>query len=62
MNRPNRQVEKNILDEAVWGDSIDQADNFNFIYNQLFNLRKKLKEAGAELEIKTVYGFGYKLV
>ena len=62
MNRPNRLVEKNILAEAVWGDSIDQADNFDFIYAQLKNLRKKLKEAGAELEIKTVYGFGYKLL
>ena len=62
MNRPNRLVEKSILAEAVWGDSIDQADNFDFIYAQLKNLRKKLKEAGAELEIKTVYGFGYKRV
>lgn len=62
MNRPNRLIEKSILAEAVWGDSIDQADNFDFIYAQLKNLRKKLKEAGAELEIKTVYGFGYKLV
>lgn len=61
MNRPNRLIEKSILAEAVWGDSIDQADNFDFIYAQLKNLRKKLKEAGAELEIKTVYGFGYKL-
>ena len=62
MNRPNHLIEKSILAEAVWGDSIDQADNFDFIYAQLKNLRKKLKEAGAELEIKTVYGFGYKLV
>lgn len=62
MNSPNRLIEKSILAEAVWGDSIDQADNFDFIYAQLKNLRKKLKEAGAELEIKTVYGFGYKLV
>ena len=62
MNRPNRLIEKSILAEAVWGDSIDQADNFDFMYAQLKNPRKKLKEAGAELEIKTVYGFGYKLV
>ena len=26
------------------------------------NLRKKLRDAGAEIEIKSVYGFGYKLV
>lgn len=62
MSRQNRLVEKQTLAEAVWGDSIDQADNFDFIYAQLKNLRKKLKEAGAQLEIKTVYGFGYKLV
>lgn len=62
MNRPNRLIEKQMLAEAVWGDSIDQADNFDFIYAQLKNLRKKLKDAGAEPEIKTVYGFGYKLV
>ena len=62
MVRPNRLVEKHILAEAVWGDSIDQSDNFDFIYAQLKNLRKRLKDAGANIEIKTIYGFGYKLV
>lgn len=62
MVRPNRLVEKHIIAEAVWGDSIDQSDNFDFIYAQLKNLRKRLKEAGADIEIKTVYGFGYKLI
>lgn len=61
-NRPNKLVEKETLAEAVWGDDIDQADNFDFIYAQMKNLRKKLKNAGAEIEIKTVYGFGYKLI
>jgi DNA-binding winged helix-turn-helix (wHTH) protein len=55
-------VNKNTLAESVWGDYIDQADNFDFIYAQIKNLRKKLKEAGAALEIKSVYGFGYKLI
>ncbi len=62
MNRPARLVEKQTLAEAVWGDHIDQADNFDFIYAQMKNLRKRLKDAGATIEIKTVYGFGYKLV
>lgn len=62
INRPNRMVNKNTLAESVWGDYIDQADNFDFIYAQIKNLRKKLKEAGAALEIKSVYGFGYKLI
>ena len=26
------------------------------------NLRKKLEDAGADIEIKAVYGFGYKLI
>jgi DNA-binding response OmpR family regulator len=62
LNRPNRMVNKNTLAESVWGDHIDQVDNFDFIYAQIKNVRKKLKEAGASIEIKAVYGFGYKLV
>lgn len=60
-NRKGRLVEKQILAEAVWGDYIDQADSFDFIYAQIKNLRKRLKEAGSTIEIKTIYGFGYKL-
>ena len=62
MNRPNRMVNKNTLAESVWGDHIDQVDNFDFIYTQIKNLRKKLKNHQASIEIKAVYGFGYKLV
>ena len=49
------------LAESVWGDNIDQADSLDFIYSQVKNLRKKLKQAGASVELKAVYGFGYKL-
>ncbi|WP_072531695.1 response regulator transcription factor [Bacteroides ilei] len=62
MSRPGRLVNKNILAESVWGDHIDQVDNFDFIYAQIKNLRKRLKEAGATPELKSVYGFGYKFV
>ncbi len=62
MHRPNHMISKETLAEAVWGDNIDQADNFDFIYAQIKNLRKKLQQAGATIEIKAVYGFGYKLV
>ena len=61
INRPGRLVNKNTLAEYVWGDNIDQVDNFDFIYAQIKNLRKKLKDAGATAEIKAVYGFGYKM-
>lgn len=60
MNRPERMINKNVLAESVWGDHIDQVDNFDFIYAQIKNLRKKLKDSGATPQIKAVYGFGYK--
>ncbi len=62
MNRTGRLVEKQTLAEAVWGDDMDVADNFDFIYAHIKNLRHRLKDAAASIEIKTVYGFGYKLV
>ena len=62
MQRPGHVIDKAVLAEAVWGDHVDQADNFNFVYSQMKNLRRKLEEAGATIEIKAVYGFGYKLV
>lgn len=58
---PDRLISKASLAESVWGDYIDQADSFDFIYSQVKNLRKKLKSAGATTEIKAVYGFGYKM-
>ena len=60
MQRPGHIVDKAVLAEAVWGDHIDMVDNFQFVYAQIKNLRKKLSEAGAETNIKAVYGFGYK--
>lgn len=62
MQRPNHLVDKTVLAEAVWGDHADDADNFQFVYAQMKNLRRKMTEAGATAEIKSVYGFGYKLV
>lgn len=58
----NRLVTKTALAEHVWGDHIDQSDNFDFIYYQIKNLRRKLQTAKAEVEIEAVYGIGYKLV
>lgn len=56
----NRLVTKMALAEHVWGDHIDQADNFDFIYYQIKNLRKKIHHAHCEIE--SVYGIGYKLI
>lgn len=61
MINPNRLVSKTALAESVWGDYIDQADNLDFVYSQIKNLRKKLKDAGAEADVQAVYGMGYKM-
>ncbi len=57
----DKLVNKNALAEHVWGDNIDQADSFDFIYSQIKNLRKKLDSHNADIEIKAVYGIGYKM-
>ncbi|MBQ3614039.1 MAG: response regulator transcription factor [Bacteroidales bacterium] len=62
MMRPGHTVDKAVLAEAVWGDHVDQSDDFQFVYAQMKNLRRKLSDAGAGIEIKAIYGFGYKLV
>lgn len=62
LNHPNHLIDKAVLAEAVWGDHIDQSDNFYFVYAQVKNLRQQLKKAGASVEIRSVYGFGYKMV
>ncbi len=60
--RPGHTVDKAVLAEAVWGDHADQSDDYQYVYAQMKNLRRKLSEAGADIEMKSIYGFGYKLV
>ncbi|MEZ4811256.1 MAG: response regulator transcription factor [Allomuricauda sp.] len=56
-----RVLSKEIIAEHLWGDHSDLADNFDFIYVHINNLRKKLTDAGAKY-IKTAYGSGYKFI
>lgn len=60
MYNKGRVLTKENIAEHLWGDHIDQADNFDFIYNHIKNLRKKLQNAGAGNNIRSVYGMGYK--
>lgn len=61
-NRINRLIDKDTLAEFVWGEDFDSIGNYDFLYAQMKNLRKKLKESEASLELKSIYGVGYKLV
>jgi DNA-binding response OmpR family regulator len=53
-------VSKNAIAEHLWGDGIDMANNFDFIYSHIKNIRKKLMEAGCKDYIQAAYGMGYK--
>ncbi len=56
----NRVLTKESLAEHLWEDNIDMADNYDFIYTHLNNIRKKIKLSGGIDYIKTIYGLGYK--
>jgi DNA-binding response OmpR family regulator len=56
----NRVMTKENLVEHLWPDNTDLADSFDFIYTHLNNLRRKIKTAGGNDYIKTIYGMGYK--
>ena len=58
---PNRVLTKTAISEHLYGDDIDQADSFDFLYSQVKNVRKKLTEQDCPDYIQTVYGVGYKL-
>lgn len=60
MVNKNRVLSKNTIAEHMWGDDMDMADNYDFIYAHIKNLRKKLLAAGAGDYIQSVYGMGYK--
>ena len=55
----NRVIQKNALVEHLWGDCADQFDNFDFVYNHVKNLRKKLLSANCKDYIQSIYGIGY---
>lgn len=59
ISNKNRVVSKNAVAEHLWGDHADRLDNFDFIYNHVKNLRKKLLEKNCEDYLQTIYGIGY---
>lgn len=56
----NRVIPKDSIAEHLYGDHIDQADSYDFLYSHIKNLKKKMIENGSRDYIKSVYGMGYK--
>lgn len=62
ISNQNRVVTKEAIVEHLWGDDIDMADSYDFIYSHIKNLRKKLMNSGSPDYIKAIYGMGYKFM
>lgn len=58
----NIVVSKNSLIEYIWGDYVDNSQSIDLLSTHLKNLKKKLKQANAGLEIRNIYGVGYQIV
>ena len=55
----NKVLTKSALAEHIWGDYADGLYNFDFLYNHIKNLRKKLLQKGCSDYLHTIYGLGY---
>lgn len=60
LSNKDRILTREAIAEHLWGDEMDMADSFDFIYTHIKNLRKKIMEKGGEDYIKTIYAMGYK--
>jgi DNA-binding response OmpR family regulator len=60
ISNQNRVVTKQSIAEHLWGDQADFYDSFDFVYQHIKNLRKKIMKAGGGDYINTIYGMGYK--
>jgi DNA-binding response OmpR family regulator len=61
ISNKNKVISKGAIAEHLWGDNMDMADNYDFIYTHIKNLRKKIIQAGSRDYIKSIYGMGYRL-
>lgn len=56
----NRVLSRQSIATHLWGDYTDNLANFDFVYQHIKNLRKKISTANGADYIDTVYGLGYK--
>jgi DNA-binding response OmpR family regulator len=56
----NRVLTRQSIAEHLWGDQVDLMDSYDFVYQHVKNLRKKITSVGGEDYLKTIYGLGYR--
>jgi DNA-binding response OmpR family regulator len=62
LSNKNRVLTREAIAEHLWGEEMDMADSFDFIYTHIKNLRKKMLENKGHDYIRTIYGIGYKFL
>lgn len=61
MMNMEKVLSKEDIAEHLWGDDMSTTvDSFDFLYNHIKNLRRKMIDKGCKDYIKTIYGIGYK--
>lgn len=61
LNNANRVISRQAIAEHIYGERTDNMPSFDFVYSQIKNLKRKLKENNCNVLIQTVYGLGYKI-
>jgi len=54
-------ISKNAIAEHLWGDGVDMADNFDFIYSHIKNIRKKLMKQVQKITYRQLMAWGTSL-
>lgn len=60
LTNKNRVLTRQSIAEHLWGDYTDNLANFDFVYQHVKNLRRKISQANGKDYIGTVYGLGYR--
>jgi DNA-binding response OmpR family regulator len=60
MTNKGRVLSRQAIVQHLWEDFTDDFANFDFVYQHIKNLRKKIIKAGGQDYIRTVHGIGYK--
>jgi len=60
ISNKGRVITRESIVEHLWGDDTDFFDSFDFLYNHIKNLRKKMLQVSWNNYIKAIYGVGYK--
>lgn len=62
ISNKNKVISRSAIAIHLWGDEMDMANNYDFVYTHIKNLRKKLALSHADEYLQSIYGMGYKMM